>query len=106
MSVQYWVAQVVPDLMRNEPRNVGVFVQEDTRRDLKFLPSSDKVISYPLVYEQWLVYWERKFALGEIEDILKNSIYHFRVIPGGKVTDTKPDKLENVLDFLFRRLVK
>ncbi len=132
-EARYAVAKHTPDLIRQEPRNVGVFLQWRGRTHARFLGQTksggidrrvirSKVLE-PDVYEQWVSFW-----LAEIE---KHSVYdpiarrevrtgdhlffeylshmskeNFAIVEGGAVGRTlEADTAEDILSFLFASLV-
>jgi hypothetical protein len=114
MSANYWIAQYIADLFRNEPRNIGVFVEIDGLLRARFVGESSlgqidrrklKGFEYSQVYEQWLKYWRNQINNASISTILKSSGSHYRVITGGEVDDVAGDSLEEVLNYLYALLV-
>jgi hypothetical protein len=115
VSAHYWIAQHIPDVFRNEPRNVGVFVQVrdeiaarffgeyipgepiDGRR-LRGMPAAD-------VYRQWVGFWRSEMIDASIQSVVESSVGNYRVIEGGAVTDVGGDTAEDVADYLYSVLV-
>ena len=111
MKVEYWLARYVPDLLRNEPRNVGVLVRRGKEVAARFVGEDDDLeldqrklgrFPFPEVYTEWVRFWRRKLPSG---DLSQAGGYHYRLEFGGYVTDTEPDSVQVVADFLFARLV-
>jgi hypothetical protein len=114
MEAKYWIAQLIDDLFRNEPRNVGVFVQIGDQIAAKFLGESEggeidgrrlKTLSYPNVYRQWVQYWRRLVATNQLDQLVLTSGSHYRVIEAGNVTDIESDSPYDVAGFLYATLV-
>lgn len=114
MSAKYWIAQHISDLFRNEPRNIGVFVDSDGLFSARFVGENEakeidrrklKSFQYPEVYEQWIKYWRKQIETSSIESIIGNSGSHYRVIAGGVVDDVAADGLDDVTNYLYALLV-
>jgi hypothetical protein len=115
MSAKYWIAQVVEDLFRKEPRNVGVFVSLDGAFAAKFLGEADhgqidgrklRMLSHPDVYRQWIGYWRREMqGAADMSSIMESTHSHYRVVPGGDVTDTGDGVADDVARYLYSLLV-
>lgn len=114
MTAQYWVAQHVADLFRNEPRNVGVFVRTGDQLAAKFFGEIEegridgrrvREFSFPDVYTQWVDYWRSAVKEGGIEEIVANSGSHYRVLSVGEVTDIDQDSPQDVVNYLYALLV-
>jgi len=115
-SARYLIAQHIPDLFRNEPRNVGVVVELHGERTSRFLGESlpgkvdgrqIKHLPYPDVYRQWLEYWNSALAQDSqpLQTILASSGQHYRIVDGGEVADVGDDSIHEVARFLFTSLV-
>jgi hypothetical protein len=114
MSAQYWIAQYVPDVFRNEPRNIGVFVAVGNDRSGRFIGEDDDQIvdgrklrgyAYPDVVRQWIAYWRRELINGNIELLPKQKSANFRVIEGGVVEDIGMDGASKVAAYLYAMLI-
>lgn len=114
MTAQYWIAQHVADLFRNEPRNVGVFVQAGDQLAAKFFGEIEegridgrrvRNFDYPEVYAQWVDYWRSAVNEGDIEEIVANCGSHYRVMSVGEVTDTGQDSPNDVANYLYALLI-
>jgi hypothetical protein len=112
----YIIAQHIPDLFRNEPRNVGVIVQIDGKRTARFLGETGagkvdgrklKHMPYPEVYRQWVDYWNDEVASSDdaLAGLLANSGQHYRIVEGGEVADVGEDNVHDVAQFLYTSLV-
>lgn len=116
MSAKYWIAQYTPDMFRNEPKNIGVFVELNGAVECRFLGEIDGILDgrslrsfpYPNVYRQWVEYWRRE-ANRELEAVVKNPGSHYRVIEGGHTDGlgpgTETSSLRHVADYLYSTLV-
>lgn len=116
-KAEFLRVQYLPDLFRDEPLNVGVIVRKEGELAAKFVGEMEpgeldgrKLRSFgnPSVYSQWVGYW-RKVLASEDEDALQELVEtsgaHFRVVPGGEVTDVGEDPVGSVADYLYSVLV-
>jgi hypothetical protein len=114
MSAQYWIAQHVEDLFRNEPRNVGVFVRlhgqvvarffgEDANGDID--GRRLRALPYPDVYRQWISYWRRDLGAQGVDPLLAGGASNYRVVAGGQVSDIGSDSAADVTNYLYSMLV-
>ncbi|MGA3065510.1 MAG: hypothetical protein ABSF29_01550 [Tepidisphaeraceae bacterium] len=111
----YLIAQYVPDLMKREPRNVGVFVQIGNEVQGKFLGEIEpgrldkrkiNTFPYPTVYEQWVDYWRGTMSDPEaFQTFVRAGKDFFPVIEGGEVWDIGQDSIDDVTEILFKSLV-
>ena len=113
-AAKYFIAQHVPDLMRHEARNIGVFVEIDRDRTSRFFGETSpgkidgkkiKALAYPDVYRQWVDYWSKTIKEENPWESLLENGSHYRVIPGGEVWDIGNDSMHDVAEFLFASLV-
>ncbi len=115
-GARYYIAQHMPNVMRKEPRNIGILVQKGNIRVTKFLgqDSSDgkidarslRSIADTRVYKMWLRHWEKSLTSDDWETkILKQSKPTYQFIPGGEVTDSGSDSAEDIANYLFSMLV-
>ncbi|MFL5241024.1 MAG: hypothetical protein ACJ8FY_02865 [Gemmataceae bacterium] len=115
-AAQYFIAQHIPDLFRQEQKNVGVFVNKDGKIAARFAGETAignldrrklKGMSFPDVYAQWVEHWRR--VIGGPDRNWKESLLeshgHYRVLDAGEVTDTGIDKPEAIADYLYSLLV-
>jgi hypothetical protein len=114
MTADFWIAQHIEDLFRNEPRNIGIFVRLNNQIVARFYgEDSDgdvdgrriRALPYPDVYKQWIDYWRKESAAGGIDPILSSSASNYRVIPGGQVSDIGGDTATDVANYLYSMLV-
>ena len=114
MTAQYWIAQHVEDLFRNEPRNIGIFVKLGDRILAKFVGETEdhqidrsktRGFQYPDVYTQWVEYWRTQILENNIEAVTNRNGAHYRVIPAGQITDALQDAPEDILNYLYAMLV-
>ena len=115
MSARYWVAKYISDVFRDEPRNVGVFVQIGDVISARFLGETDpgivdrrklKSVSYPDVYHQWVTYWRKQISKLSIESVVGANTTSYRVVEGGTVTETGDDSPEQITSYLYALLVE
>jgi hypothetical protein len=115
MSTKYWIAKYVEDPLRNEPRNVGVIVEQDGLIAARFVGERDDGVldgrtlrakfSHPNVYAQWHSFWRKQIASRNIAELLRASTTNFFVTIGGEVSDVGSDPVTDVCRFLFDMLV-
>lgn len=115
MTANYWVAKYVEDPVRNEPRNIGVFVQNHTDVCARFIGERDDGVFdgrrvrgnflYPQVYAQWREYWRESISERSLKDIASVVTPNFYVIAGGEVSDTGSDDAEEICAFVYSLLV-
>ena len=129
--IRYLLARYVDDILRNEPRNVGVVVFDGESVAAKFLGEVQpgrvdlrhvKWMEGRSSYEQWVDYWRtalddpsvlggelRGVPVGSddvIGRLVSTSSADFRLEPGGDVVIDKDDRsLDASVDDLFERLV-
>ncbi len=116
-STKYLVIQHLPDLFRQEPRNVGVVVAQGVNLAARFFGESNvgapldgrklRAFQYPDVYRQWVNYWRRTLAQGAsaLDELVQTSGQHFRVIEGGRLSDTGGDSIEDIANYAYSVLV-
>lgn len=114
MSAQYWIAQYIGDVFRNEPKNVGVFVRHRGILEGQFFAEIDQQIDgrklrafpYPDVYRQWIQYWRKQIAgNAEPSGLVDTSTPNFQVKYGGFVSDVEGSSIEDLLHYLYALLV-
>lgn len=114
MSANYWIAQYIGDVFRNEPKNVGVFVEYKGVLDGRFFGEIDQQIDgrklrafpYPDVYRQWIEFWRKEVRSGASPTKLVNSsTSNFQVKQGGFVSDVEGSSIAELLDYLYALLV-
>lgn len=84
MSALYLIAKHVPDVFRNEPKNVGVIVWSESGTAAKFIGADQcgnvdgrKVpdwISSKSAYKQWVAFWYSSISKSEMEFIGERKI--------------------------------
>lgn len=125
---QVLVAKFVPDVARNEPRNVGVFLATDGRTVARFLGESldtpGKIVSrVPMfesrqdrdAYREWISYWRISMdrmgnsmpATERVQRLQESSKSQFAVVRCGFLRKVVLDaELDSEVDLLFERLVE
>lgn len=111
---KYWIAQYISDLFRNEPKNIGVFIELNENTFAKFLGETEsgdfdkrKLRSFnsPDVYRQWIDYWREIIVSGNTENLVESSGSHFRVIEGGEIDGYENDSIEQITNSMYTMLV-
>ncbi len=121
MIQRYLVAKYAPDLMRMEPRNIGVILWANGDATARFLPSDETdFIDDKELYDRWINFWNRlieekcisngrRIALDDpafLDAMLKTQKGNFLLFDSGRVYDEiKPSDLSAAADFLFGELV-
>lgn len=116
MGAKYHIFQMIPDLFRREPRNVGVVAELNGHFAARFLGETDvgdmdgrkiRSLPEPAVYRQWISYWRRTLNSGGVDALVtaRTRPGHFHMICGGEVTDTGEDSVSAVADYLYSLLV-
>src|SRR6266536_2885774 len=116
----FLLAQYLPDVMRKEAKNIGVFVHSSEATAARFLGERpDKPTGYigrvpgfvnsRGAYRQWVGYW-RTLLIGDrfstTERLLASSNGNYVVIDGGVLLDrVGADNVQDVADDLFENLV-
>ena len=132
-GTQFLVAKYVPDLIRNEPRNIGIIVWSEAGVAARFqgvdkygdftsrnIPS---FVQSPPAYKQWVKFWLSEIQKDEVEFIGSSKIVtkaspdfvdallttgkgNYFLDKGGAVMENiTPDKLPKLVDELFANLV-
>lgn len=116
-KAEFLKVQYVPDLLRDEPVNVGVVVRRAGEVAARFLGEVEpghldgrrlKSFASTSAYTQWVTYWRRVLESDlddPLQELVETSGEHFRVIPGGEVAEIGDDPTGQVLDYLFSLLV-
>ena len=115
---RYLIAQYIPDLLRHEPRNVGVITTLGAQVAARFageVESGDidgrkiKSFAYPDIYRQWVQYWrsvlQNNAADAILPQLIASSTSHYCVVSGGEVSDIGRDSIEDVLNYLYALIV-
>lgn len=116
MTVKCHVAQYIPDLLRAEPRNVGVIVRRGDQVRARFVGETGsekldyrrvrKVVRNPETFDHWVQYWRSSLAEGvSIGRLQELTTQHFRLIASSEIADTEDDSLDSVCHYAFRLLV-
>ncbi len=114
MNTNYWIAQYVQDLFKNEPRNLAVFVSSESDTACKFCGENDnneidgrliRFIKQPNAYRQWVEYWKMTIQNRDFVALEKSSGAHYRIVSGGKVSNTGSDSCKTIAESLFVALV-
>lgn len=127
-DVIYSLAKYVPDLMRQEPRNVGVIVADESTAVMRFLGQRGERLDLrgarllqadSGLYADWYAYWERQVQAyresarsggGDPEAFLNRLAQYgdmFSVAEGGEFApDEEGQSLEEMAEELFQRLVR
>ena len=115
-SVQYLIAQHIADPLRQEPRNIGILARQGMLAGSRFIGEDRegkmdgrklRRFPFPDVYKQWVEHWKDAVArVQDLDALLENSASHYRLVRGGAVVDVGTDPVEEVVDYLFRMLVK
>jgi hypothetical protein len=117
-SIEYLIAQYIPDPIRREPRNVGVFALGGRGAAAHFFAeTSDGIVdgrtarfkvSIWKIYNKWVRYWRHELSLGQegLKDrLMENNGGNYDVISGGLVTDTGVDSIRAICNNLYSMLV-
>jgi hypothetical protein len=116
-AVEYLIAQHVPDVFRQEPKNLGVIVRRGHTVEARFFGErspgmidgrSLRAFQFPDVYRQWVDFWRRRSsAPGDpFRELEGANAAHFRVVSGGEVSDVaSADPLADVANYLYSMLV-
>lgn len=130
-SVRYLVAKYIPELLRNEPRNVGVIVWTPEKVDAQFWGENggDNVdgrkipewVRSQTTYKEWVHFWRNAIVHGQspikgktirpnsanfLEALKKSGNANYILGDGGEVTDEiEPADLPILTSYLFELLV-
>lgn len=113
MEAKYWIAQTVPDIFRNEPKNIGVFVSYGGEVTAKFFGESDmqidgrrlKSMPYPDVYKQWVSYWRKQITKNPNMESIITRDGNYRVSLGGELSHVEQDTAADLANYLYSMLV-
>lgn len=113
-SRNYWIAQYIHDVFRNEPKNIGVVVEYKGLIEGRFFGEVDQQIDgrklrgfpYPDAYRQWIDFWRKEIRnnVGPSR-LVSSSTPNFQVKQGGFVSDVEGSTAEQVLDYLYALIV-
>jgi hypothetical protein len=111
---KYWIAKYVEDPMRNEPRNVGIFVEHNGVKAARFFGEREdgtldarklgNKFTFPNVYTQWRTYWRREMSAG-LELLAQAKTANYFIEMGGEVSEAGADSADEVCAFLFDLLI-
>lgn len=122
-KIAYYLVRHVPDILRNEPRNVGVilalgdelaarFVGEASAGSLDLRRVSPGLVPDRQLYFEWHNYWRTKLAPTPrmspwpvMEELLRSSTPAYFVTAGGDWHEDSDASIEAVADKLYRRVV-
>ncbi len=132
-TARYLIAKYIPDMFRNEPRNIGVVLWSDAGIRAKFWGSDDfggidkrripKFVSSKSAYSQWIETWYRIIKKPKIEYIgrseselstcsksldalITTSNGNYFLQNGGEVFQpVNADNVSDALNFLYQTLV-
>lgn len=120
---RYLLVKYAPDLLRMEPRNIGVFLWHEGKIAARFMPSdSVKFVSDRSNYQGWVDYWTEMVAAGVILDkrggnvevssekcldaLLSTQDGNYLVVDSGFIAaELNGSQIEAAADSLFRELV-
>jgi hypothetical protein len=121
VTLEWSVIKYVPDLWRNEPRNVGVVVRNEGTAEVKFFAESDtehgridgrtarKLSVDTESYKDWVRYFRRKLSAGLWDEVLeaqrRRPDFPYVIAPGGTLPDTDSASVSEAVRDLFRELV-
>lgn len=115
-SVQYLIAQHIADPLRQEPRNIGILARQGMLAGSRFIGEDQegkmdgrklRRFRFPDVYKQWVEHWKDAVVrVQDLDTLLDSAASHYRLVRGGAVVDVGADPVEEVIDYLFRMLVK
>ena len=114
MTARYWIAKHIPDVFRNEPRNIGVIVNVDGQLCAQFVAEREdgsldgralRKFEYADVYRQWVDFWRDEVLSGSLDYLVQTVSPNFLVHEGGEVQGYETDEAGEVCRFLFTSLV-
>jgi hypothetical protein len=120
MTMRYLIVRYIPDLARQEPKNIGVLLASSRGVMAKFLGERDakldlrsvrSLVSHTGTYKQWIDYWRHVISQDadpdtKLNQVLESSRGNFVVSEGGVVylppdIASDPHKTLNHLFFLL-----
>lgn len=116
IDARYYIAQHMPDILRKEKRNIGVLVQKGEFLAARFVGEKEpgglidkrslRSFPDPKLYCMWVRHWRKEMQRKDWEKALfENQKVTYQFIPGGDVTDTGTDTVDQVANYLFSILV-
>ncbi len=121
-NATYFVAKHIPELMRFEPRNVGVIVWSSVGIEARFAAESrnsrssidgrkiPNFVTDDNAYRQWISYWREQIqtanSLESVEGISEASRGNYVLTKAGEILEPiDQNNLADVVDNLFETLV-
>ena len=104
---RYIVAKYAPDVMRMEPRNIGVVVWSRGRVACRFLDAADaEFVTDSVVYERWVKYWSAMISAGKVslDELMRTQKGNYLLCDAGRI-ETDIADVGDATDFLFGELV-
>lgn len=120
---RFLIAKYIPDVFRNEPRNIGVVLWTPDGVVARFLGEKPdapgevddagipEFVNSKHAYKQWVRYWRRELAGATAEStdcldsICRTGGGNYLLADGGVVSDFKPSRMPDLLDRLFNQMV-
>ncbi len=117
----YMVFKYIPDMIRMEPRNIGVMLWNDGAIAAKFLKEKPAFVDSESAYLQWIEWWSGQLKKTEITSALngqtapvtsskflevlqEGSKGNFYLALGGQVLQEVND-VEDAVNYLFKTIV-
>jgi hypothetical protein len=122
MSAIFLVAKYLPDLERQEPRNIGVIAWSRGRVFTKFIEADNIDFVADLDnYRRWIAHWNRlanepriqvyrerpatKRSIRFIKQIQMTQDGNYRLQDGGEIPDATTENLDEAARFIYSRIV-
>ena len=118
----YMVFKYIPDMIRMEPRNIGVMLWNDGAIAAKFLKDKPDFVTSDVAYFQWIDFWSKAMKQETISSVMtpgeavpvtsprfleilqESSRGHFYLALGGQVLQ-KVDDVQDAVEYLFKTIV-
>lgn len=122
-KIAYFLVRHVPDVLRNEPRNIGVILAHDDQLVARFVgeASPDSLdlrrVPHALIpdrqlFAEWHHFWRGKLKAtahsspnAVLEELVRASTPAYSVVTGGDWHEDSTASVEAIADSLFRRVV-
>lgn len=114
-SARYWIVQYVPDLFRQESRNVGVIVERAGQFQARFIGEAGdpgefdnrtlRFVKHPKVYKHWVKYYRRLMERQDVELLESPHDGNYRLLSAGFIDQTNQDSLDAVCAYAYSTLV-
>ena len=108
---RWWLCKYVPDLLRNEPRNIGVVLLKDGVFSARFLETTPAFVRSVENYEDWIRRW--RYDIGRAKDewdiqrlARKPGDSYYLECSGQFLWAAADEPLTVTIDALFERLVE